>query len=320
MCETFGRVGRSLGMSVSGLRFRNKIYSSVPNVTKNGVFIFGGNPADYHEWEFRTELRIVAFEQQEKRRKKKNKKDKGDSSFESSTGPEQSRAERSPQAGAEARAGEGDGGAAGPDQGPTRPRAVALESPAASEVAPVSSSDDDGAVEAVLKVMEGLRGDAFQKAKDLGIVALSGPDGLRTLIKEIKAMVFPLGTLEAQALFRSGQAIRGPLSRQDGESVVSYIGRRRRWWTLMTQMDSRISLSDSLRAELLLELSGLSRDQQLMIKACAGGVHEFDKYAQIMTEHHGLIHLRGNKLLDSAPLRAPGSDRNTSRWTPQGIR
>ena len=86
----------------------------------------------------------------------------------------------------------------------------------------------------------------------------------------------------------------------------------------MTQMDSRISLSDSLRAELLLELSGLSRDQQLMIKACAGGVHEFDKYAQIMTEHHGLIHLRGNKLLDSAPLCAPGSDRNTSRWTPKG--
>ena len=66
--------------------------------------------------------------------------------------------------------------------------------------------------------------------------------------------------------------------------------------------------SKSLRAELLLELSGLSRDQKLMIKACAGGVHEFDKYAQIMTEHHGLIHLQGNKLLDSAPLRAPGSD------------
>ena len=115
----------------------------MPNVTKNGVFIFDGNPADYHEWEFRTELRIVAFEQQEKRRKKKNKKQR--------------------------------------------------------EVAPVSSSDDDGAVEAVLKVMEGSRGDAFQKAKDFGITALSGPDGLRTLIKEIKAMVFPLKTLEARS-------------------------------------------------------------------------------------------------------------------------
>ena len=48
--------------------------------------------------------------------------------------------------------------------------------------------------------MEGLRGDAFQKAKDIGIAALSAPGGLRTLVAEIRAMVFPLGTLEAQAL------------------------------------------------------------------------------------------------------------------------
>ena len=186
-------------------------------------------------------------------------------------------------------------------------------------VAHESSSDgDDGAVDTVLRVMEGLRGDAFQKAKDIGIATLSGPGGLRTLISEIKAMVFPLGTLEAQALFRSGQAIRGPLSRQDGESVVSYIGRRRRWWTLMTQLDPRISLSDSLRAELLLELSGLSRDQQLMVKACSGGAHDFETYAKIMTEHHGLIHLRGNKLLDSTPLRSPGFDRDTRRWQSKG--
>ena len=35
------------------------------------------------------------------------------------------------------------------------------------------SSSDDGSVETVLRVMEGLRGDAFQKAKDIGIAALS---------------------------------------------------------------------------------------------------------------------------------------------------
>ena len=80
-------------MTVAGLRFRNKTYATAPSVTKNGVFIYDGNPADYREWEFRTELRIVAFEQQEKRRKKKEKKN-DDPSFESSGGPEQGRAER----------------------------------------------------------------------------------------------------------------------------------------------------------------------------------------------------------------------------------
>ena len=85
----------------------------------------------------------------------------------------------------------------------------------------------------------------------------------------------------------------------------------------MTQLDPRISLSDSLRAELLLELSGLTRDQQLMIKACAAGSRDFDTYAKIMTEHHGLIHLRGNRLLDSAPHR-PGTERDNRKWQPKG--
>ena len=187
-------------MTVAGLRFRNKTYSATPTVTKNGVFIFDGNPADYHEWEFRTELRIAAFEQQEKRRKKKEKKSR-EESFESSGGPEGGRAERSPQAEAEAPArGEGFLGSV---PTPDRP---AAQTP--SEMTHESSSDD-GSVETVLRVMEGLRGDAFQKAKDIGIAALSTPGGLRTLIAEIRAMVFPLGTLEAQALFRSGQALRG---------------------------------------------------------------------------------------------------------------
>ena len=66
-------------MTVAGLRFRNKAYSATPTVTKNGVFIFDGNPVDYHEWEFRTELGKVAFERQEKRRKKQEKKSREES-------------------------------------------------------------------------------------------------------------------------------------------------------------------------------------------------------------------------------------------------
>ena len=193
-------------MTVAGLRFRNKAYSATPTVTKNGVFIFDGNPVDYHEWEFRTELGKVAFERQEKRRKKQEKKSR-EESFESSGGPEGGRAERSPHAEARAPA-EGEG-FLGSVPSTDRPAAVTP-----SEMT-YESSSDDGSVETELRVMEGLRGDAFQKAQDIGIAALSAPGGLRTLIAEIRAMVFPFGTLEAQALFRSGQALRGPLSRQD---------------------------------------------------------------------------------------------------------
>ena len=87
---------------------------------------------------------------------------------------------------------------------------------------------------------------------------------------------------------------------------------------LMTQVDPRVSLSDSLRAELFLELSGLSRDQHLMVKACAAGLHEFDTFARIMTEHHGLIHLCGNRLLDSAAYRSPGCEKDPCKWQGKG--
>ena len=35
---------------------------------------------------------------------------------------------------------------------------------------------------------------------------------------------------EARELFRLGQQANGPLSRQSAETILSYIGRRKRWW------------------------------------------------------------------------------------------
>ena len=51
------------------------------------------------------------------------------------------------------------------------------------------------------------------------------------------------------------------------------------------QLGPRKNLSDSLRGELLLELSGLSRDQQLMIRARAGGKTDFESFESSMVEH-----------------------------------
>ena len=220
-------------------------------------------------------MRVVACEQRIKRDRRERKEKKSDS-FSPSSKPETGKRERSPKKGREDDL----------ERGPV--------SDTSSEIPKVkeheSGSEDSGKESE--KEMVGC-----YLAKDLGVQTLSAPGGLRKLIQEIKRMVFPLRTLEAQALFRSGQAQYGPLSRQAGESVVSYISRRRRWWELMQQLDPRISLSDGLRAEPMLELSGLTKDQQLMIKACAGGDNSFEGFAKILIEHHGNIHLRDNRIL-----------------------
>ena len=51
--------------------------------------------------------------------------------------------------------------------------------------------------------------------------------------------------------------------------MLSYTNRRKRWWSVLQELGSTMMLSDSLRAELLLELSGLSRQEIFVSKACA---------------------------------------------------
>ena len=51
--------------------------------------------------------------------------------------------------------------------------------------------------------------------------------------------------------------------------MLSYTQRRRRWWRVLTELDPSMELSDGLRMELMLELSGLSRQEVLVVKTCA---------------------------------------------------
>ena len=94
----------------------------------------------------------------------------------------------------------------------------------------------------VNKIVEGLRGDAFLVARDLGHEALMKPKGLETLVSRIRANVFPRATEEARELFRAGQRQGGVLSRQSGESMLSYTSRRRRWRRLLVEPDPSFQL------------------------------------------------------------------------------
>ena len=95
----------------------------------------------------------------------------------------------------------------------------------------------------VNKIVDGLRGDAFLVARNLGHEALMKPKGLETLINRIRTNVFPRAIEEARELFRAGQRQGGVLSRQSGESMLSYTSRRPRWWRLLMELDPSFQLS-----------------------------------------------------------------------------
>ena len=88
--------------------------------------------------------------------------------------------------------------------------------------AKAAGNDEGRYAEMMGKIIEGLRGEAFIVAKELGLEALwtEGDDfanaGVETLIKPIKASVFPNTTHEAKELFTQYSKASGPLSRQNG--------------------------------------------------------------------------------------------------------
>ena len=195
-------------------------------VTKAGSYIYRGDASNFHEWKFRTRLRLKA-----------------------------------------------------------------------------AGGDDNRYAEQMSKVVDGLQGDAFTTARELGLEKLwqSGraetedeeavEPGVDILIKAIKAVVFPLTTYEAKELFRQYCKPVGILARQNGESMQQYIGRRSRCWKLLKELDPEISLSEGHRADMLLDLAGLDKNERIMIQASIGNERDFAKISEALIKQHPRIHL-----------------------------
>ena len=160
--------------------------------------------------------------------------------------------------------------------------------------------------EAMSKVVDGLRGEAFIVAKEIGLDKIWEPGhishsgdpannikpGVDTLIEAIKASVFPQTTYEAKELFRQYTKPSGALARQAGESMHQYISRRQRCWKLLKELDPEIVLSEGHRADMLLDLSGLDKNERTMIQASIGNSRDFDKIAEALIVQHPRAHLK----------------------------
>ena len=89
--------------------------------------------------------------------------------------------------------------------------------------------------------------------------------------------------------------------------MLSYVSRRRRLWKLLKTLDGSIELSEPMRVELLLELSGLSRQEIIVIKACAPDAKSFESVAATLVEQYSGVHLREGRSLGQPNLRNSGN-------------
>ena len=137
------------------------------------------------------------------------------------------------------------------------------------------------------KIVEGLTGEALKVAMTLGFSELKKDDAVPTLNARIKTHIFPMASAEARELYKAGQR-QGPLSRQYGEPMISYVQRRRRWWSMLKELEPKIEMSNTMLGEMLLDQSGLTANERLMIMTSTFNSLAFEDVADALVKQHAI--------------------------------
>ena len=96
--------------------------------------------------------------------------------------------------------------------------------------------------------------------------------------------------------------------------MTAFLSRRRRWYVNLQALDKEIVISENIRADLLLELSGLDRDKQLLINTSVGNVSDFEKIAEALVKQHPRIHHKERRQLKPRTFgRGKGRGRGRGR-------
>jgi hypothetical protein len=103
-------------------------------------------------------------------------------------------------------------------------------------------------VELASKVVDALCDEALKIAIDIGVDDIAAIGGIIHLVTAIEDHVSQFKDDEAQELFAIGSKTDGELSRQRGESMVSYITRRKRCVLRLTDVDSNTKVSNKILA------------------------------------------------------------------------
>eukprot|EP00435_Cladocopium_sp_Y103_P013207 s65_g3.t1 len=143
-----------------------------------------------------------------------------------------------------------------------------------------------------LRLVNGLRGPALQVARNLPIDELLKDKGTDFLLAQLQQSLRPRSKQEARELYQAGAQTGGILSRQHGESIPSYVLRRKAWHAMMVDLDQDLKLPDGILSEQLLQNAGLSEDHKLLVRTAIQGDMTWSKVCEELVAQHSRIHER----------------------------
>ena len=131
-------------------------------------------------------------------------------------------------------------------------------------------------IELSVKVIEGLKNDALKCAMDLGRDVVVAPDGVLRIAEAIEASWAGKLEIATKELYREGGKKDGVLARVPGESMASYVSRRRRLYRSLTTHDKTFSIPEHLthRSPTAVGSSRRHIDPRIVFNLCVHQCHE----------------------------------------------
>ena len=173
-----------------------------------------------------------------------------------------------------------------------------------------------------LRLVEGLRGQALRLAQQVNLTTLSSKDGAEALLKVFNETLKPRRAQEARELYAAGAREGGALSRQHGESMASYVSRRKAWWAALQGLDSELKIPDVILAEQVLQNSNITEDHKLMIRTMLQGKVTVESVIEELLSQHPVVHEREKRHRDfkgGKGWRKSGSGGGKFRSAPRGF-
>ena len=104
---------------------------------------------------------------------------------------------------------------------------------------------------------------ALRIVQQLDVQVLGGTDGPKKILEVFHVLA---RRRKPGSSTQWEQEKGGPMSRQSTESMSSYVSRRRAWWAALRSLDDSLKVPEAILAEQVLTNSGISYDQQLMVR------------------------------------------------------
>ena len=141
------------------------------------------------------------------------------------------------------------------------------------------------------KITDGLIGEAMKVAMDIGPETPAEEEGVEKLIEALELHIVTSKSDEACDLYHAGTQVDGKLARQYGESMMSYVARRLRWYNRLTLMDENTKVSDNILTDYLVDCAKITESQKLMIRTTCNALYTFETVSSALRKHHAKIHL-----------------------------